>query len=163
MRRHREFSVPLKAAPEVAFEWLDDPARLDGHMSESSAVMGGGSMRYEFDALGGRAVGSRIKMRGQAFGIELWLEEEVTEHAPPRRKVWRTLGTPRLIVIGAYEMGFEITRAAGGSELRVWIDYEQPDRGPGRRAPVLGALYARWCVRQIAMDAARHFDDQVRS
>lgn len=127
-------------------------------MSQSSAMLGGGRMKYVFDAARGRAAGSVIRMEGEGFGLSLSLEEVVVERWPPRRKVWRTRGRPKLIVIGAYEMGFEITsRSRGVSQLRIWIDYELPDRGVGRRIPTLAALYARWCVRQMVADAAAHF------
>jgi len=113
-------------------------------------------MTYEFDAAKGRAVGSHIRMGGSAFGIKLFVEEVVTERDPPRRKIWKTIGDPSLVVVGAYQMGFEIEPTEKGSWLRVWIDYEPP-KGVGRYTPSLGGLYARWCVRQMADDAARHF------
>jgi hypothetical protein len=164
MSRHREASAAIPAAAEALFEWLDDPARLGGHMSESSPMMGGGRMGYIFDAARGQSVGSVIRMDGQAFGLSLSLEEVVVERTPPRRKVWRTIGHPRLIIIGAYEMGFEITPQDDlKAELRIWIDYELPERGLGRRTPRLAGLYARWCVRQMVADAARHFGGEVRA
>src|SRR3990167_6963246 len=77
-------------------------------MGGPSAMMGGGRMTYAFDAQRGQAVGSHIRMGGEAFGLRLFVDEVVTVRDPPRRKVWRTTGEPRLIIIGAYEMGFEI-------------------------------------------------------
>lgn len=155
--RRGEASAVIGASPEAVFAHLDDPVRLGEHMSRSSMMMGGGRMAYELDPTGGKAVGSHIKMRGRAFGLDLFVEEAVTARDPPRRKEWRTLGEPRLLVIGAYRMGFEITPQEGGSRLRVWIDHQPPKRGPGRLAPVLGGLYARWCVRRIAADTASSF------
>jgi hypothetical protein len=80
----------------------------------------------------------------------------VTEHDPPRRKVWKTVGAPRLLIIGAYEMGFEIGPSPPGSRLRVWISYARPQALIGR---ILGWLfagfYARWCVGRMVKDAAR--------
>ena len=40
------------------------------------------------------------------------VEEIVTARQPPLRKVWRTIGVPRLLVIGEYRMGIEITPQA---------------------------------------------------
>lgn len=157
MTSRRESTALVAASPEVLFDWLDDPARLGAHMSGFSVMMGGGAMSYEFDNNQGRALGSRIKLNGQAFGIDLSLEEVITQWEPPSRKAWRTVGQPRLVVLGGYDMGFDIRPAGGGSRLRVWIDYGLPERGLGRRVPVLGALYARWCVRQMVSDAVRHF------
>jgi hypothetical protein len=115
-------------------------------------------MSYEFDEQKGRAVGSVIKMGGSILGIPLFVEEVVTKHDPPRCKVWETLGRPRILIIGAYRMGFEILPAGAGSTLRVFIEYDYPASLTGR---VLGAIfaptYARWCVRNMAGDARRHF------
>lgn len=115
-------------------------------------------MTYSFDEARGQAVGSVIRMEGRAFGLSLSLEEMVVERTPPLRKVWRTIGRPQLIIIGGYEMGFEIAPvSARGSHVRIWIDYELPERGLGRRTPRLAALYARWCVHQMVEDASEQF------
>jgi hypothetical protein len=117
---------------------------------------GAGSRREVFARLDDQAVGSHIKMGGQAFGLAILVDEVVVERHPPSRKVWRTTGTTRLVVIGDYEMGFEVSPASQGPDLRVWIDYDPP-LGPARWPSGLGALYARWCVRQMVGDAVRHF------
>jgi hypothetical protein len=158
MSRRREANAVLAAPAEAVFARLDDQTRLTEHMGKPSMMMGGGRMTYEFDAAKGRAVGSHIRMRGQAFGLELYVDEVVIERAPPYRKVWRTVGEPRLIIMGPYEMGYEITPDGDvRCELRVWIDYEPPPRGLGRRVPRLAALYARWCVQQMVGDASAAF------
>jgi hypothetical protein len=158
MSRHRESTTRLAASADAVFARLDDQTRLAEHMGQSSMMMGGGRMTYDFDAAQGRAVGSHIRMGGQAFGLRLSVEEVVVERTPPHRKVWRTVGEPRLIIIGPYEMGFEIMpESPTACRLRVWIDYEPPARGLGRRTPRLAALYARWCVQQMVRDAAAAF------
>ncbi|MFZ5683404.1 MAG: SRPBCC family protein [Pseudomonadota bacterium] len=129
MTSRRESTALVAASPEVLFDWLDDPARLGAHMTGSSVMMGGGAMSYEFDNDEGRALGSRIKMDGQAFGIDLSLEEVITQREPPSRKSWRTVGQPRLVVLGGYDMGFDIRPVGGGFRLRVWIDMDCPSGG----------------------------------
>lgn len=157
MTRHRQASVQVAATPERLFAHLDDQTRLAAHMARPSMMMGGGRMTYDFDERRGQAVGSHIRMGGRAFGLELFVDEVVTERIPPRRKVWRTVGRPRLIIIGDYEMGFEATPAPDGCALRVWIDYELAPAGPGRLVPALADAYARWCVERMASDARRTF------
>ena len=157
MKRHMVTLALIAAEPHEVFARLDDQTRLAEHMSKPSLMMGGGKMTYEFDERKGQAVGSHIRMGGSAFGLQLSLHEVVTERIPPRRKVWQTVGTPRLVVIGSYEMGFGLSAANQGSALRVWIDYELPTRGLGRFVPALGVAYARWCVKQMAGDAVRDF------
>ena len=157
MKRHMEASANLASEPHKVFALLDDQTRLAEHMGKPSLMMGGGKMTYELDEQKGQAVGSHIRMGGSAFGLQLSLDEVVTERIPPRRKVWQTVGMPRLVVIGSYKMGFELTGAGAGSALKVWIDYDLPRRGLGRLVPALGDAYARWCVKQMARDAVRAF------
>ena len=115
-------------------------------------------MTTELDEGRGRQVGSRIRLAGRVFGVELSVEEIVTERSPPLRKVWETIGTPRLLVIGHYRMGFELAAQGSSSMLRVFIDYALPQRAPvwwlGR---LLGRQYARWCTQRMVEDAAKHF------
>jgi hypothetical protein len=140
------------------FAQLDDQTRLAAHMQKSSAMMGGGSMAYEFDEGRGQAVGSHIRMTGAAFGLRLEVDEVVTERTPPARKDWRTTGEPRLLVISAYEMGFALAPASQGSRLEVWIDYVVARRPLWRwLAALLAAAYARWCVRRMVLDAVKAF------
>ena len=158
MTRHHEASAFIDASPGDVFARLDDHARLGEHMSQSSAMMGGGRMTYDFDEGGGRAVGSHIGMGGEAFGLKLFVDEVVTEREPPRRKVWRTIGQPRLLVVAGYTMGFDIAPAGSASRLKVWIDYDLPDTPLGALAgPMLAPMYARWCVERMVSDAKAHF------
>lgn len=115
-------------------------------------------MALELDEGKGRVVGSRLRLAGTAFGIHLGVDEVVSEHSPPFRKSWETVGEPRLLVIGAYRMGFVIDDVPPGSRLTVYIDYELPRRAPSRwLGRLLGRVYARWCTERMADDAARHF------
>ncbi len=155
--RHRDAHAFVPAPARAVFARLDDQTRLAEHMGRPSAMMGGGRMTYDFDEDRGQAVGSHIRMGGEAFGLRLFVDEVVTVREPPRRKLWRTTGEPRLIIMGAYEMGFEIDEDSHGCDLQVWIDYALPDRGWARWVPGLAALYARWCVRRMVSDAVRHF------
>lgn len=151
---HADCSLVVNAPAEVVFSRLDDPKLLSAHMSRSSWMMAGSRMSLELDASGGRAVGAPIRMSGRMLGVSLSLEEIVTERNPPQRKVWETVGAPRLLVIGRYRMGFELSPRGESSLLRVFIDYALPDGWLGR---VFGGVYARWCTRSMAKDAADFF------
>lgn len=153
-----EVTADVRASAAQLFDHLDDQARLGSHMEKPSMMMMGGRMTYDFDNAKGRAVGSVIKVGGSFLGVRLFVEETVTERNPPRRKVWETRGQPRLLIIGSYRMGFEITPSGERSKLRVFIEYAAPLTPVGR---VLGRtfapMYARWCVKRMAEDAERHF------
>lgn len=155
---HFEASVFVAAPPEIVFAYADDPARLSSHMSKSSWMMGGGRMQTELDAGRGQTVGSRISLSGRVLGVNLSLDEVVIERVPPERKPWQTTGSPRLLVIGHYRMGFEITSQANGSLLHVYIDYALPEDAPTRWLGfLLGGYYARWCTQRMVRDTAERF------
>jgi hypothetical protein len=98
-------------------------------------------------------------LHGRILGVPLSVDEVVMVHVPPLQKEWETIGTPRLLVIGHYRMGFEITPHGESASLRVFIHYGFPE-GPftfwlGR---IFGPAYARWCTTRMTSDAARHFN-----
>jgi hypothetical protein len=144
---------------DQVFAHIDDQTRLSSHMSEPSWKMGGGRMETQLDEGRGQKVGSRIRLSGRVFGVELAVEEIVVERNPPRRKVWATTGTPKLLVIGHYRMGFELSPQGNGSMLRVFIAYALPERGPARwLGRLFGRYYASWCTQQMVDDAVKHFE-----
>ena len=149
----------VQAPIDQVFAHIDDHARLSSHMGEPSWRMGGGRMETQIDAGRGQKVGSRIRLSGRVFGVELSVEEIVVERDPPRRKVWETTGAPKLLVIGLYRMGFELSAQGNGSMLRVFIEYALPERAPARwLGRLFGRYYARWCTRQMVDDAVHHFE-----
>jgi hypothetical protein len=155
---HAEYSAIVQAPVERVFDWLDDQTRLSQHMSKRSWKMGWGKMDTQMDERRGRAVGSHIVLSGRVFGTQLYLDEVVTDHEPPTKKSWETVGEPRLLVIGPYRMGFDLVPADADTQLRVFIDYVLPAKGIARLlGRLFGRSYARWCVRQMAEDARHSF------
>jgi hypothetical protein len=153
---HDESCGVVMATPQDLFDHLDDPHNLARHMESSSAMMAGMRMSIATDNMNGKAVGSIIRMRGRMLGIPLGLEEAVVEREPPRLKAWKTIGEPRLLVIGAYRMGFSIEPVAENSRLTVFIDYALPRGAFGKLlGRGLAPAYARWCCKQMVEDAAR--------
>ena len=155
---HNETTGLVNASADRVFAHLDDHARLSTHMTKSSWTMGGGRMEISSDAGRGQLVGSHIRLGGRVFGVQLFVEEEVLVHEPPTRKEWETIGAPRLLVIGAYRMGFTLAPAADGCQLRVSIDYDVPEQGLSRLlGRMFSGYYARWCTRRMVLDASDHF------
>lgn len=155
---HFENSLVLIAPAETVFLHLDDHQRLSAHMSQSSWMMAGGRMKLEMDDLQGHAMGSKICLTGRVLGIPLAVEEVVTDYRPPLRKCWETTGTPKLLVIGRYRMGFEIVPQGSSSQLRIFIDYALPESLPARwLGRMFGSWYARWCTRRMVGDVEQCF------
>jgi len=156
---HDEASALVHAPVDRVFGYLDDPRSLSAHMGESSMMMMGSRMAMELDDKGGRAIGSKIRLYGRMIGIPLSLEEVITERQPPWKKVWETIGTPNLMVIAQYRMGFQLTPEGGASLVRVFIQYSLPATPPrSGLGYALGGVYARWCTKRMANDTARHFE-----
>ena len=156
--RHYEQKVLLPVGAEELFSYADDFSKLSSHMNKSSSMMMGGSMETSVDQARGQAIGSHVRMTGKMMGIELSLEEIVTEREPPRHKAWETIGRQRLLVIDNYRLGFDITESDKSSKLRVFIDYNLPAARPLRWLGFLfGKFYAKWCVQQMVNDARKHF------
>lgn len=106
---------------------------------------------------GGRAVGSHVRMSGKVMGMSLSLEEVVIQREPPLRKAWETIDA-RLLVIDQYRLGFELEARGEVCGLRVFIDYNWPQRALGRlAAALLAKSYARWCTQRMVEDAAKQF------
>ena len=94
------------------------------------------------------------------MGIPLSLEEVITERQVPCKKLWETIGTPELVVMAHYRMGFELTPEGDSSRVRVFIDYSLPAAARGSwLGGLLGGVYARWCTKRMANDAADYFND----
>lgn len=158
MYRHRyETSRSIKADPSKVFAELDDHERLSAHMMRSSAMMAGAVMQLSLDAAKGHSVGSKMALRGRVLGLALDVEEVVVEYAPPLRKVWETVGIPRLLVIGRYRMGFVVAPCDPGSILTIFIDYDPPTGVWHALGRLLGPAYARWCSNNMADGVARRF------
>ncbi len=156
--RHHRSEVDVDAEAQALFAHLDDHRRLAGHMEKPSLMMAGATMQVETDALKGQAVGTVIRITGRVLGVNLAVDEVVTERVPPLRKTWETRGEPRLLVIGSYRMGFTIAAQGDRSHLIVFIDYQLPSRGVSRVLALLFAgAYAAWCTRRMATDAVAAF------
>ncbi|MBB3545140.1 MULTISPECIES: SRPBCC family protein [unclassified Rhizobium] len=151
-------TIDLLAPPQQVFAFLDDPTVVGAHMQKPSLMMLGASMEYEVDHGNGQVVGSIVKMRGRVLGMDVFVEEIVTERQPPWRKSWQTLGRPKLLVIDNYHMDFVIKPIREGSRVIVKIQYSYS------RSPIgswLGSFpakaYAGLCVSKMTSEALKHF------
>jgi|SRR3990172_1269660 len=159
-QRHYEESTFISASPEKLFAYVDDHKRFSSHMSQSSWMMGGGKMDIAVDKDNGQKVGSHIRLSGKAFGIKLFLDEVITHYEPPYLKTWETVGTPKLLVIGAYGMGIEIKPHDAGSRFRVFIDYDLPVINAWL-GHLFSRMYAKWCVQQMIKGVRKKFTYQT--
>lgn len=161
--RHFEESVSVQEKPETIFAYADDHRNFSAHMNQSSMMMVGSKMETKTDEGEGKKVGSHITMSGTMMGVNLYLDEVITVHEPPRQKEWQTVGNINLLVIGHYALGFKIDPQSQGSKFTVYIDYDLPKSWKTRALGILfGGMYAKWCVTQMTNGVKKHFDSQQR-
>ena len=89
---HHRSEVKVATDSYKLFAYLDDHRRLAGHMEKPSLMMAGATMQVETDALKGQAVGSVIRITGRVLGVNLAVDEVVTERVSPSHKTWETRG-----------------------------------------------------------------------
>lgn len=155
---HYENSTVITSTPESIFAYADNHNNFSSHMNQSSWMMGGGKMETETDEGKGQRVGSHIKMAGRVFGINLFLDEVITQHDPPFKKAWETVGKINLLIMDHYQLGFEINPNKDSSNLRVYIDYNLSQSWKTYWLGYLfSGMYAKWCVGQMINGVKEHF------
>lgn len=159
--KHYSAIAVIAASQQAVFDHLDDHERLASHMTQPSGMMAGARFSFSMDSTKGKAVGSRIAMSGKVLGFNLFVAETVVERDPPSRKVWQTEPEPKLLLIGNYRMGFEVSPRKAGSLLCVFIDYDLPPIPIATVLAPLTSFYARWCVNRMAADAEHHFNHRT--
>ena len=85
--RHAGVTAVVSVSPADLFGRLDDQTRLAAHMGRSSMMTGGGRITYDFHDGRGQAVGLIFKC-ADVIGLEIVIDEVVTQREPPRRKRW---------------------------------------------------------------------------
>ena len=162
--KYYEENILIKAEAGSIFAFADNPKNFSSHMNKSSWMMGGGKMETKTDEGKGQKIDSHIRMGGSVFGINLFLDEVITEHKPPYRKVWNTVGKINLLVIDHYTLGFKIEPEKNNSKLTVFIEYNLPQSAKTHWLGVLfGDMYAKWCVGQMIQGVKEHFTQENRS
>lgn len=155
--RYYEETIHVDATPAEVFSYVDDFRNFSAHMNKSSVMMAGSKMKTILDRGMGQKVGSHVKMKGKVLGVPIYLDEVITERTESRKKVWETVGTPRLLVIGKYILGFEITPDSQGSKLKVFIHYAMPTGLAKILGLIVGNFYAKWCATQMTRGVTDHF------
>lgn len=155
--RHYKERTLISGSPTEIFAYIDDHKRFSSHMSKSSWMMGGGKMDTILDEAKGQKMGSHIRLKGTVFGMAVYLDEIVTLHDPPNKKIWETVSDVQLYVIGHYRMTLELeARDNAHTQLQVSIDYDLPVKHTWL-GQMFGGFYAKWCVQQMNTGVRDYF------
>ena len=151
-------TVEIRAPAEAVFAHVDDIRNLGWHMTSRSSMAMMGS-RLRLDVLSDQPTGLAATYRysGSVMGLSIDFSESVTKYVPPREKVWRTIGAPRLVIIASYEMRVAVDPLSpASSRLTISIVYELPRSGFWRIVGlVLARSYSRWCLLRMCRDTKR--------
>ncbi len=160
MSRHLDEILEINASPERVFRYLDNMQSVGEHMMKSSMPLMGGKLKLERLSSNPTGVSATYRYRGRVLFLPIDFSETVIEWVETKRKIWKTIGTPKLIILGNYEMGFELEQTQEGTKAHLWIDYEIPRPWFGR---ILGMLladwYSRWCLRMMGSGAKNSLED----
>src|SRR4029453_2127239 len=140
-------TVDIRAPVETVFAHVDDIRNLGWHMTgRSSMAMMGSRLKLEILSDERTGLGATYRYSGTVMGLSIDFSESVTKYLPPREKVWRTIGEPRLLIIASYEMRVAIERLSSSlSQLTISIGYELPRPGFWRMVALfLSRSYCRW-------------------
>jgi polyketide cyclase/dehydrase/lipid transport protein len=151
-------TVEIRAPAESVFAHVDDIRNLGWHMTgRSSMAMMGSRLRLEILSDQVTGLGATYRYSGTMLGLSIEFSESVTKYLPPREKVWRTIGEPRLVIIASYEMRVAVEPLSpSSSRMTISIVYELPRSGFWRIVGlVLARSYSRWCLRGMCRDTRR--------
>ena len=158
-------TAEIRAAAERVFSHVDDIRNVGWHMTErSSMAMMGSRLRLEILSDQATGLGAMYRYSGTMMGLTLDFSESVTRYAPPREKVWRTIGNPRLLIIASYEMRVAVeSLSPSSSRLTISITYQLPRPWFWRIVGLgLAGPYSRWCLRRMVHDAKRALEAPAR-
>jgi hypothetical protein len=149
-------TAEIRAPAKTVFAYVDDIRNLGWHMTgRSSMAMMGSRLRLEIRSDQATGLGATYRYSGAIMGLAIDFSESVTKYVPPREKVWRTIGEPRLLIIASYEMRVAVEPLSTlSSRLTISIVYELPRSALWRIAGrLLARPYSRWCLRRMVQGA----------
>jgi len=149
-------TVLIDAPPHDVFMFMDDITHSGMHMSKRSMAMMGGRLNLELLSPNSTGPDVSYRWRGRAMGLPIDFTVVVTKWIEGKERIWETIGDPKVIVIGWFQMFLNLTQTDGKTSATLGITYDQPRGLLGKLLCVLlGPWYAKWCLHSMLEDAAR--------
>ena len=146
----------IHAPVERVFPFMDDLSKTGMHMSESSMMMAGSKLKLEHFSGPEKGVGAAYRWSGKMLGFELDFTVVVTKWIENFEKVWETIGTPKLIILGWYLMRLKTEPVTEGTLASLEIQYTRPDGFFYKFLSILFARwYAEWCLARMMSDSKK--------
>lgn len=155
---HYEDSIFIPAPAQDVFNYVDDHSKYYSHVTKFAQVAGG-CMDLQMDEGHGQSVGSHIRLSGKVLGKSLSPEEVITKREPPHRKTWETVGIPKFLIVGQYNV--QIEPQGNGSVLRVTF-YSDPPKESGALRRLFSKAYTKLCAREMIGVTRDYFTQRLR-
>lgn len=139
---------------------MDDLSKTGMHMSENSIMMMGSKLVLEQMPGPSKGVGATFHWNGKVMGMPVDIIETVTKWVENKEKVWETIGSPKIIILGWYRMRLKTASANEGTNTSLQIEYTEPK---GWFYKILSFLFAgwygRWCLNNMLYDTKRKLEN----
>jgi len=154
--------LSIQAPPEKVFAFMDDLSKTGMHMSQSSMMMMGSKLTLEQLEGPSKGVGATFHWSGKVMGMPIDITETVTKWIENKEKVWETIGSPKIIILGWYRMILKIESVKKGTLTSLEIEYTKPN---GWFYKIMSFLfsgwYSRWCLNNMLNDTKNHLEKSI--
>jgi hypothetical protein len=149
----------INASVSQVFQFMDDLAKTGMHMSERSMMMMGSKLKIEHLPSPEKGMGAIFRWSGKMMGLPIDFTETVTIWKENEEKVWETIGSPQMIILGWYQMRLTTEPSEKGTLASMEIQYTPPK---GFFYKLLSAVFARWyadwCLGKMLGDTKNKFE-----
>ncbi len=148
--------VLIRAPCEKVFAFMDDLAKTGMHMSGRSMMMMGSKLKIEQLPGPEKGVGATFRWKGKVLGLPIDFTETVTHWKENEEKVWETIGSPQMIILGWYRMRLTTEPNENGTLASLEIQY-MPPKGffYNLLSAVSARRYADWCLSKMLGDTKK--------
>lgn len=154
--RRLKNSVEINASSETVFRYVDDIRNTGWHMAKHSMRLMGSRLSLEILSQVSSGVGASYRWHGRVLGFKVDFTEIVTHWVPNRERIWKTIGTPKILILKDYEMRFQTESLNHKTRLTFEIAYNLPKSYLWRLiALMITDGYAKWCLKNMCEDAKR--------
>lgn len=148
--------IIINAPVEKVFRFMDDLAKTGMHMSERSMMMMGKKLKIEHLPSPEKGVGAIFRWTGKMMGLSIDFTETVTLWKENEEKVWETIGSPQMIILGWYRMRLTTEPSEKGTRVSLEIQYTLPIVFFYKLLSLVFARwYADWCLGSMLGDTKK--------
>ena len=123
-------------------------------------MMMGGKMEMERLPGPEKGVGAGFRWTGRVLGFSLDFTETVTLWKENEKKVWETIGSPKLIILGWYRMRLVTEARGNGTRASLQIEYAPPEGFFYKLlSKALAGWYADWCLSRMLGDTKKSLEN----